>query len=89
MNTDRLILRWLTTQLSKYLGVPAGTIDPMVALADMGVDSMIAISFIDDVEERFDINVDLSMVVYDYPTLSTIADLIEMAIAGEQQLQAA
>jgi acyl carrier protein len=83
-----MILRWLTTQIAKYLGVPASTIDPMVALADMGVDSMIAISFIDDVEERFDINVDLAMVVFDYPSLSTVAELIETAIAGEQ-LQAA
>jgi len=83
MNADRLILRWLTTRLASYLGVSASTIDPVVALADMGVDSMIAISFVDDVEERFDINVDLAMVVFDYPTLSTIADLIETAIAGE------
>ena len=88
MNADRLILRWLTTRLASYLGVSASTIDPVVALADMGVDSMIAISFVDDVEERFDINVDLAMVVFDYPTLSTIAELIETAIAGEQ-MQAA
>ena len=85
MNADRLILRWLTTRLASYLGVSASTIDPMVALADMGVDSMIAISFVDDVEERFDIDVDLAMVVFDYPTLSTIAELIETAIAGEQK----
>ena len=85
MNADRLILRWLTTQLASYLGVPASAIDPTVALHDMGVDSMLAISFVDDVEERFDIDVDLAMVVFDYPTLSTIADLIETAIAGEQK----
>ena len=85
MNADRLILRWLTTQLASYLGVPTSTIDPTVALFDMGVDSMLAISFVDDVEERFDIDVDLAMVVFDYPTLSTIADLIETAIAGEQK----
>ena len=84
MNADRLILRWLTNQLASYLGVPASTIDPMVALSDMGVDSMLAISFVDDVEERFDIDVDLAMVVFDDPTLSTIAALIEMALAGEQ-----
>jgi acyl carrier protein len=85
MNADRLILRWLTTQLASYLGVPPSTIDPTVALFDMGVDSMLAISFVDDVEERFDIDVDLAMVVFDYPTLSNIADLIETAIAGEQK----
>ncbi len=85
MNADRLILRWLTTQLASYLQVSASTIDPTVALFDMGVDSMLAISFVDDVEERFDIDVDLAMVVFDDPTLSTIADLIEMAIAGEQK----
>jgi len=88
MNADRLILRWLTTQLASYLRVPASTIDPMVALCDMGMDSMLAISFVDDVEERFDIDVDLAMVVFDYPTLSTIAEFIETAIAGEQ-MQAA
>ena len=51
MNANRRpILRWLTTQLASYLEVPATAISPMVPLAEMGVDSVHAISLVGDVE---------------------------------------
>jgi acyl carrier protein len=55
MNADRRpILRWLTTRLGSYLDLPPTAIDPLVPLADMGVDSVHAISLVGDVEARFD-----------------------------------
>ncbi len=70
MNANRRpILRWLTTQLASYLEVPATAINPMVPLAEMGVDSVHAISLVGDVELHFDIDVDPTM-IFDYPTLS-------------------
>jgi acyl carrier protein len=89
MNANRRpILRWLTTQLASYLEVPATTINPMVPLAEMGVDSVHAISLVGDVELRFDIDVDPTM-IFDYPTLSGIAEFISTAVAEQQQQQVA
>jgi acyl carrier protein len=85
MNANRQILRWLTTQLASYLEVSATTINPMVPLAEMGVDSVHAISLVGDVEMHYDIDVDPTM-IFDYPTLSRIADFIGTAVAEQQQV---
>jgi acyl carrier protein len=85
MNANRQILRWLTNQLASYLEVSATTINPMVPLAEMGVDSVHAISLVGDVEMHFDIDVDPTM-IFDYPTLSRIADFIGTAVAEQQQV---
>ena len=84
MNANRRsILRWLTTQLASYLEVPATAIDLMVPLAEMGVDSVHALSLVGEVEAHFDIDVDPTM-IFDYPTLSHIAEYISTTV-GEQQ----
>ena len=83
--THRPILRWLTAQLASYLEVPASTINPMVPLAEMGVDSVHAISLVGDVEMHFDIDVDPTM-IFDYPTLSRIAEFIGTTVAEQQQV---
>ena len=85
MNANRRqILRWLTTQLASYLETPPATINPMVPLAEMGVDSVHAVSLVGDVEMHFDIDVDMTL-IFDYPTLSHIADFISTAVAEQQQ----
>lgn len=85
MNANRrTILRWLTTRLAVYLEVPATTIDLMVPLAEMGVDSVHAISLVGDVEAHFDIDVDPTM-IFDYPTLSHIADYIGATVDEQQE----
>ena len=85
MNANRRqILGWLSNQLASYLEVPAATINPMVPLAEMGVDSVHAISLVGDVELHFDIDVDLTM-IFDYPTLARIAEFIGTAVAEQQQ----
>jgi acyl carrier protein len=84
MNANRrTILRWLTTRLALYLEVSTSTIDLVVPLAEMGVDSVHAISLVGDVEAHFDIDVDPTM-IFDYPTLSHIADYISTTV-GERQ----
>ncbi|MCZ8381818.1 acyl carrier protein [Mycobacterium sp. CPCC 205372] len=85
MTTNRRpILHWLTARLASYLEVPVTTISPMVPIAEMGVDSVHAISLVGDVELHFDIDVDPTM-IFDYPTLSHIADFIGSAVAEQQQ----
>jgi acyl carrier protein len=83
--SHRPILRWLTAQLASYLEVPAKTISPMVPLAEMGVDSVHAISLVGDVEAHFDIDVDATL-IFDYPTLAGIADFISSALADQDRV---
>ena len=61
----RPILHWLTARLAASLGVTATALDPMVPLAEMGVDSVHAVSLVGEIEAHFDIDVD--------PTLSLAA----------------
>jgi acyl carrier protein len=83
MNANRRsILRWLTAQLASYLEVPATAIDPMVPLAEIGVDSVHAVSLVGDVEAHFDIDVDPTL-IFDYPTLAHIAEFIDQAVAEQ------
>jgi acyl carrier protein len=49
----------------------------------MGVDSVHAVSLVGDVEAQFDIDVDPTM-IFDYPTLSHIADYIGAAVAEQE-----
>jgi acyl carrier protein len=85
MNANRrTILRWLTAQLASYLEVPATAIDPMVPLAEIGVDSVHAVSLVGDVEAHFDTDVDPTL-IFDYPTLAHIAEFIDEALAEQQE----
>jgi acyl carrier protein len=85
MNADRRsILRWLTAQLASYLEMPATAIDPAVPLAEIGVDSVHAVSLVGDVEAHFDIDVDPTM-IFDYPTLAHIAEFIDEAVAEQRE----
>lgn len=84
MNANRRpILHWLTATLASYLEVPESTINPMVPLAEMGVDSVHAVSLVGDVEMHFDIDVDPTL-IFDYPTLAAIAEFIDEAVAEQQ-----
>jgi acyl carrier protein len=85
MNANRRsILRWLTAQLASYLEVSTAAIDPMRPLAEMGVDSVHAVSLVGEVEAHFDIDVDPTM-IFDYPTLAHIAEYIDEAVAEQRE----
>ena len=80
----RPILRWLTARLAASLEVTATALDPMVPLAEMGVDSVHAVSLVGEIEAHFDIDVDPTM-IFDYPTLSHIAEYISTAVEEQQE----
>ena len=79
---NRPILRWLTATLATSLDVSPMALDPMVPLAEMGVDSVRAIGLVGEMEMHFDIDVDPTL-VYDYPTLAHIADYISTALVEQ------
>jgi acyl carrier protein len=81
---NRAVLRWLTARLASYLEVSAATIEPMVPLAEMGVDSVRALSLVGDVEAHFDIDVDPTL-IFDYPTLAHIAEYINTAVMERRE----
>ena len=88
MNTQRRhILRWLITRVASYLALTPSAVDPMVPLAEMGVDSVYAVSLVGEVEAHFDIDVDPTM-IFDYPTLSHIAEYISTAVAEQREVVA-
>jgi len=62
---------WLTRRLSRYLG--RLDIDPQVALAEYGIDSLVALNLYGDVEEELGLPVDVT-VVLDYPTVAALAE---------------
>jgi acyl carrier protein len=84
---DRLIVSWLATQLASYLQVDAAAINPMAPLAEMRVDSVHGISLVSDIEAHFDIDVDPTL-IFDYPTLSHIAEYISTAATEQQEVVA-
>jgi acyl carrier protein len=69
------IREWLIERIAYYLERPADDIDPTVPLAEAGIDSVSATSLCGDVEDRFEINADPTM-VFDYPTVADIAAYI-------------
>ncbi|WP_245541527.1 acyl carrier protein [Smaragdicoccus niigatensis] len=72
----------MTTRVASYLEVPVHHVDAMVPLAELGVDSVYAVSLVGDVEAHFDIEVDATM-IFDYPTLAHIAEFIESALVEQ------
>jgi acyl carrier protein len=77
------IKQWLLERIAYYLERPADDIDPTVPLAEAGIDSVSATSLCGDVEERYEINADPTM-VFDYPTVADIAAFIHSETSGRQ-----
>ncbi|OBK23658.1 acyl carrier protein [Mycobacterium asiaticum] len=84
---NRQNLRWLTGRLAAALDVPASALNPMVPLADMGVDSVQAVSLVGEIEMHFDLDVDPTL-IFDYPTLAHIAEYLTEALAEQTVEQA-
>jgi acyl carrier protein len=78
-----MVLNWLAITLARYLELPTSALDPKVPLAEMGVDSVHAVSLVGDIEVEFDIDVEPTL-IFDYPTLSHIADYISAAVAEQR-----
>ncbi|MBP1161510.1 MULTISPECIES: acyl carrier protein [Rhodococcus] len=74
------ITRWLVERVAGYLDVPARDIDPTTPLAEIGIDSVSALSLCGDVEERWRIPADATL-VFDYPTIAEIAGYLADELA--------
>ena len=75
------IRRWLIERIAHYLERPVDDVDPTVPLAEAGISSVSAVELCGDVEDRFQINADPTM-VFDYPTVDEIAAFIWTETGG-------
>jgi acyl carrier protein len=63
---------WLVDRVSVYLKRAPSEIDPVVPLAEYGLDSVAALSLCGDVEDGFGLILDPT-VAWDYPTVDALA----------------
>jgi len=63
---------WLIGRVAVYLGRPIEEIDPTAPLADMGMDSVYALSLCGDIEEALDLQVEPTL-AWDHPSIAAIA----------------
>jgi acyl carrier protein len=75
------IKQFLIERIAYYLECPVDDVDPTVPLAETGMDSVSGTSLCGDVEDRFDINVDPTL-VYEYPTVDDIVGFIWAETSG-------
>lgn len=69
------VLSVIKDELSKALKMPVESIEEQVAFSDYGVDSIISVNFIEQINKR--LNIDLNTaIVFDYTTVSKLSDYI-------------
>jgi acyl carrier protein len=71
-HTVEALTGWLTDRVALYLKRPAAEISATVPLAEYGLDSVAALSLCGDIEEDFDLILELT-VAWDYPTIEALA----------------
>lgn len=68
---------WLTRRVADYGDLEPAGVDPTVALAELGLDSVYALALCGDIEDTFGIEVDPT-IAWDHPTIEQLAG----ALAG-------
>lgn len=81
------VVQWLTARIAFHLEAPAHIVEATTPLAELGFDSVRAIGLVGDIEDRYDIDVDATL-VYDYPTLAEIADFVCAALESDSLVAA-
>ncbi|MGV9722246.1 acyl carrier protein [Nocardia beijingensis] len=66
---------WLVRRVADYTERAPHEVDPLVPLAELGLDSVSAVGLCGEIEERWSHEVDPTL-VFEYPTISDIAAYI-------------
>ncbi|MET8429537.1 acyl carrier protein [Nocardia sp. NPDC004860] len=69
------IIEWLVERVAGYLDQPAYSVDTTLPLAELGLDSVSAVSLCGEVEDEWDLELDAT-VVFDHPTIAELAGFI-------------
>lgn len=74
MNTESAAVEaWLIGRVLAYGKVDAGSFTPETPLAELGLDSVYALTLCGDIEDAYDLDVDPT-IVWDHPTIRQLAD---------------
>lgn len=76
------ISAWLTGTIADYRQVRPEEIDPDVPLADLGLDSVYALTMCGDIEDRFGLETDPT-VAWDHPTINALAVHLHSRLVAE------
>ncbi|MGK8524857.1 acyl carrier protein [Nocardia asteroides] len=74
---------WLVERVADYTGRAPHEVDPVVPLAELGMDSVSAVNLCGEIEDRWSLRVD-PVLVFEYPTITDIAAYLtaESALAA-------
>ncbi|WP_375154316.1 acyl carrier protein [Nocardia cyriacigeorgica] len=77
------ITGWLAERVADYTERAPHQVDPAVPLAELGMDSVSAVALCGEIEDRWELDVDPTL-VFDYPTIADIAAFLaaETALAA-------
>ena len=82
MNTDAMTIEaWLEGRVVAYGKVDAGSFTPETPLAELGLDSVYALTLCGDIEDEFALEVDPT-IVWDHPTIRSLAHGISDRLAA-------
>ncbi|WP_433755129.1 acyl carrier protein [Nocardia sp. CA-135398] len=76
----RTIEYWLVARVADYTNRAPHEVDPTTPLAELGMDSVSAVSLCGEIEDRWPLDLDPTM-VFDYPTIADIADYLTAELA--------
>lgn len=82
--TDNEPRTWLTRRIATYLSVSPEHIDPSVPLAAYGLDSLSAMAITADIEDKFQLTLDHTL-VWEQPTVDALCAAIAQCVQGTSQ----
>jgi len=79
--TTAEIEAWIVGRVSEYGEIDPATFDASTALADLGFDSVYALTLCGDIEDEFEVEVEPS-IVWDHPKIDQLAQAVHGLIAA-------
>lgn len=72
---------WLADRIALYLDKLSDELDPEVPLAEYGLDSVYVVSVLGEVEDRYGLRLDPT-VVWEYPTVTALAGYLHEQVGA-------
>ncbi|WP_410875151.1 acyl carrier protein [Nocardia sp. A7] len=71
---------WLIERVADYTERAPHQVDPVIPLAELGMDSVSAVALCGEIEDRWLLDIDPTL-VFEYPTIAAIATYLTAEIA--------
>lgn len=84
VSAPQAIRAWLVDRVAYYLERNPADVDEGTQLAEMGLDSVYALTLCGDVEDRFGLVVEPTL-AWDHPTIDAITAHLAAALGGAQE----